>query len=270
MKKLIILFASVFCSLTIEAQVVLKGIAVKMNSSFTPVTGVEIIAQSSTPTLTDGAGAFVLQLPNMEPGDLMFDIQIHKRGMEIVNQKEIEQWVASEDILYKVVLCPAGYIEENKRKFYNIGKSHYQKEYERKLSEIKMEQDKQKTDAQSFQLVMDSLNQEYDKRMKLLDYYADKFARINKDELSEMEKRAISLVEEGNIDGAIRVYEESGIVEQFSKKIAQRDSLNHSIQVTGRLIRQQIEWYEKEGSPASITKSEQLKHVLKRIDNTNL
>ena len=96
------LLSSAFCGLCvlgIQAQVTLKGVAVKMNSDFTPVAGVEVVVQGGVPTLTDGAGTFMLKLPHMEPGDLLFDIRISKQGMEIVNLKEVEQWVASGDIL---------------------------------------------------------------------------------------------------------------------------------------------------------------------------
>ena len=41
---------------------------------------------------------------------------------------------------------------------------------------------------------------------------------INKDELSAMERQAMALVEKGDIDGAIHIYEASGIVEQFSNQ----------------------------------------------------
>ena len=90
------LLSSVFCGLCvlgIQAQVTLKGVAVKMNSDFTPVAGVEVVVQGGVPTLTDGAGTFILKLPHMESGDLLFDIRISKQGMEIVNLKEVEQWV---------------------------------------------------------------------------------------------------------------------------------------------------------------------------------
>ena len=200
------LLSSVFCGLCvlgIQAQVTLKGVAVKMNSDFTPVAGVEVVVQGGVPTLTDGAGTFILKLPHMESGDLLFDIRISKQGMEIVNLKEVEQWVASGDILYKVVLCPKGYIEQSRRKFYNIGKSYYQREYERKLQELRVTRELQQADIATFEQEMSQLSQEYDKRMKLLDYYADKFARINKDELSAMERQAMALVEKGDIDGAI-------------------------------------------------------------------
>lgn len=263
------LLSSVFCGLCvlgIQTQVTLKGVAVKMNSDFTPVAGVEVVVQGGVPTLTDGAGTFILKLPHMESDDLLFDIRISKQGMEIVNLKEVEQWVASGDILYKVVLCPKGYIEQSRRKFYNIGKSYYQREYERKLQELRVTRELQQADIATFEQEMSQLSQEYDKRMKLLDYYADKFARINKDELSAMERQAMALVEKGDIDGAIHIYEASGIVEQFSNKMAQRDSLQQSLQTTRRLIKQQLEWYEKEGGSVSQEKAIQLKQALQQLE----
>lgn len=263
------LLSSVFCGLCvlgIQVQVTLKGVAVKMNSDFTPVAGVEVVVQGGVPTLTDGAGTFILKLPHMESDDLLFDIRISKQGMEIVNLKEVEQWVASGDILYKVVLCPKGYIEQSRRKFYNIGKSYYQREYERKLQELRVTRELQQADIATFEQEMSQLSQEYDKRMKLLDYYADKFARINKDELSAMERQAMALVEKGDIDGAIHIYEASGIVEQFSNKMAQRDSLQQSLQTTRRLIKQQLEWYEKEGGSVSQEKAIQLKQALQQLE----
>ena len=252
------LLSSVFCGLCvlgIQAQVTLKGVAVKMNSDFTPVAGVEVVVQGGVPTLTDGAGTFILKLPHMESDDLLFDIRISKQGMEIVNLKEVEQWVASGDILYKVVLCPKGYIEQSRRKFYNIGKSYYQREYERKLQELRVTRELQQADIATFEQEMSQLSQEYDKRMKLLDYYADKFARINKDELSAMERQAMALVEKGDIDGAIHIYE-----------MAQRDSLQQSLQTTRRLIKQQLEWYEKEGGSVSQEKAIQLKQALQQLE----
>ena len=129
-----------------------------------------------------------------------------------------------------------------------------------------MTRELQQADIATFEQEMSQLSQEYDKRMKLLDYYADKFARINKDELSAMERQAMALVEKGDIDGAIHIYEASGIVEQFSNKMAQRDSLQQSLQTTRRLIKQQLEWYEKEGDSVSQEKAIQLKQALQQLE----
>ena len=48
------LLSSVFCGLCvlgIQAQVTLKGVAVKMNSDFTPVAGVEVVVQGGVRVL---------------------------------------------------------------------------------------------------------------------------------------------------------------------------------------------------------------------------
>ncbi len=262
MKRFLLTAVCLIVSIPGFGQVTLKGIAVKMNSSFTPVAGVEVVAYGGVPDVTDEAGLFFLKLPDASSGDLVFDIRVSKKDMEVVNVKEIEQWVASEDILYKVVLCPKGQIEESRMRFYNVGKTYYQKEYERKLVEIKLERERQQADSLEFERSIAELNMEYDKRMKLLDFYADKFARINKDELSEMERQAFSLVENGQIDEAIQVYEQSGIVEKFAGRLSQRDSLDRSIEATLRLLRQQIDWYEKEGSETSLEKAGQLRALI--------
>ena len=134
------------------------------------------------------------------------------------------------------------------------------------MQELRVTRELQQADIATFEQEMSQLSQEYDKRMKLLDYYADKFARINKDELSAMERQAMALVEKGDIDGAIHIYEASGSVEQFSNKMAQRDSLQQSLQTTRRLIKQQLEWYEKEGGSVSQEKAIQLKQALQQLE----
>ena len=62
MRKLLLLSALCgLCVFSVQAQVTLKGVAVKMNSAFTPVEGVEVVMQGSVPTLTDGAGTFIVR-----------------------------------------------------------------------------------------------------------------------------------------------------------------------------------------------------------------
>ena len=245
------------------SQVTLRGIAVRINSSFTPVPGVEIVMEGASPAVSDGAGAFTVHIPHTEPGDLLFDIQIRKQGMVVVNQKEVEEWTASSDILYKIVLCEPQYLEDQQRKFYNIGKNFYQKEYEKKLKELQKELTEQNLSKSLFEQEISVLNLEFQKRMHLLDIYSSKFARINKDELSAMEKEAIEQVEQGNIDKAISIYQSSGVVEEFKKKVTTRDSLNYAMEVTDRLMRQQIKWYYQEGSKSSLQKAAHLDSLLR-------
>ena len=53
---------------------------------------------------------------------------------------------------------------------------------------------------------------------------------------------------------------------QSGYKMAQRDSLQQSLQTTRRLIKQQLEWYEKEGGSVSQEKAIQLKQALQQLE----
>lgn len=79
-----------------------------------------------------------------------------------------------------------------------------------------------------------------------------------------MEKKALEHVERGEVDEAIRLYEDSKIWETFRAKVGQRDSIAASLEVTRRLLRQQIEWYERIGSDSALQKKRVLKEMLQR------
>lgn len=94
--------------------------------------------------------------------------------MEIVNLREVEQWVASGDILYKIVLCPKGFIAENRRKYYAVGKSNYEREYEKQAAALRRELESSNADEAACRVALEALNAEFDKKMKLLAVYSDR------------------------------------------------------------------------------------------------
>ena len=253
------------CS-TLSAQISIKGIATKISSSSTPVEGVEIILGEGSPCITDSEGRFTIELPHAKAGDMVSVCDVYKKGMELVNEKEVEEWVASEDIVYKIVLCNKGYIESARRKFYNIGRNNYQKNYSQKLKELKLQCEQNSKDSIYFGKRLKELNNEYDRQMKVLKYYADKFARINKDELQETERKAIELVEQGDVDGAIRIYEEMKIYEKFNDRMTQRDSLRENITTTRRMLQRLIDMYMNEGSKESEIKADSIRMRLTEME----
>lgn len=50
----------------------------------------------------------------------------------------------------------------------------------------------------------------------------------------------------------------------FSEQSKQRDSIAASLEVTRRLLRQQIEWYERIGSDSALQKKRVLEEMLQR------
>ncbi len=263
-KRFIILMLSLLFYNVVAAQTTVRGIVMMINSSYEPVSGVSVVASGTSPVVTDNSGTFRLILPYAEPGDLMMNIRIKKNGYEIVNDKEIKEWIVSEDIIYKVILCPEGYLEANRRKYYEIGINIYQTRYEENLKKINKLKEENKVSIEEYERELAGINEEYRKAMSLLDYYSSRFARINKDELSDMEKQAMTFLEAGDIDGAIKVYEDSHIYENFVEKLGQRDSAGLAADKVRQMIENKIELYYIEGTEEAKAKADSLRLFLEQ------
>ena len=92
--------------------------------------------------------------------------------------------------------------------------------------------------------------------------FCDRFARINRDMLSELDRRALALLDAGDIDGAINVYEEAHILETFNEKRQLLDSIATQKSHVADKIREEIRLLEQSNSPQSIARRDSLLHLL--------
>lgn len=250
-----------------QAQCYQKGIAVLINSGSTSVAHVGIIAMGAQPTVTDNAGQFSFFFPRGQPGDPIVGIDVRKSGMEIVNIKEVREWVVSDQIIYKIVLCKQGYLDESRKKYYNLGKDYYQEKYNRNIQRLKKLKHKYILQEENFQKELMDLNLKLERQMEKLEKFADKFARINLDDLNVLDQKAMELVQDGKIDAAILLYENAKIMEEFQSKLARFDTLNSDIIVLKARIIQQLKWYFQMGDTNSILKAERLLDTLHKQDS---
>lgn len=58
--------------------------------------------------------------------------------------------------------------------------------------------------------------------MNQIDQYAEKFARINPDDINAIEKQVLELVNAGKLSEAIELYNKSGIITQAREKLSQK------------------------------------------------
>lgn len=217
-KRLSLFIVCVLFAASLLAQVIQKGVVVELSSGNKPLAGVEILVAGATPTVSDANGAFKIYLPDATTGDPLSINRIYKKGYEIVNEMEVKTRSLSSSVPLKVVLCKSGLLEEARRKYYEIGEDLYYREYLNLASELKKEQQKGNLNRKEYEQQLMKLKEELYESMEKLYYYADLFAHINKDELSEIDVRAFALLEAGKVDEAILVYEESGLVEEFHQK----------------------------------------------------
>lgn len=226
MKNPALILFLLLCALQpVSSQIVQRGIVVELSSGNTPIENVEVRAKGAAPTVSGTGGTFALAFAKAESGDPLLGIEIYKKGYQLVNEKEILSQNISSASPLKIVLCKAGTLEESRRKYYRIGEDRYYGQYLELVDELKKEQLRGRLDKMEYDIQLETYKKEFHDSMNKLYYYADKFARINKDELSEIDAQALLLLEEGRVDEAIQVYEESGLIDEFHQKSNQLRSI---------------------------------------------
>ena len=244
------------------AQVRQKGLVLLQNSGRKPLSQVTILVSGAVPATSDSEGGFSLHFATRKEGDAVRTIDVSKTGYELVNAKDVELWNISQTATFLVVMCPKGSLEESRRKYYKLGEDRYQRLYRQKLKELDRAIAEQKLQEADYQARLEEANRQLQQAMQRLDEFCDKFARINRDMLSELDKQAMALLDKGDIDAAIKVYEDAHLLETFKAKSAARDSLQQEKAFVGEKISEEIRLLEQEGSRKSLQRSDSLKRLL--------
>lgn len=225
------------------AQMCQKGLVALINSKNTPLAGVELVVTGASPAVSDANGYFELQLKNDAEGKMIQFERIHKRGYELVNLKDIETWVVSTERTYKIVMCQKGYLAESRMKFYNMGDDIYRKRYEGTISELNRLIKENRITEEQYQIRLEQAGEEYKKSKEQLDYYADKFSRMNRDELRGIDSIAILRFDSGDVNGAISVYEKADMLEKLINNVESRDQIFRNMSEIMPALVQQIQLY---------------------------
>lgn len=196
-------------------QSIQHGRVFEQNSGFTPLQGVQLDVKDATPEISDQDGRFHLQFTAKTKGQVLFVNSISKAGYLVINQKAIDKWSFAPEKELKVVMSLRSKFEQNLREYYRIGYKNYKERYDSILVRLRSEKERNILNEKEYKKTLDSISNGYKSELETLDYYADIFARINKDELKGVDRIAIRLVDEGKLDSAIAVYEKERLHEKF-------------------------------------------------------
>lgn len=189
-------------SVSLSAQVSQKGNVRIFNSQHTPLPGVQLTAIGAPATDTDNNGEFCFHFLNHKAGTAISSPQAYKKGYEVVNSDMLNGWILSEKRPLDIVMAPEGTIEEQKNHYYAIAIAHFSKLRNKTVQEINHLYAQQKiTQAERAQRLKE-LAEENHTFMNMLDKYAEKFARINPDDITQIEKQVLKLVEDGKLTEA--------------------------------------------------------------------
>lgn len=250
-------------SFSLHAQVTQKGKVVEQNSGLKGIPQVTIMIIGAAPANSDNNGAFSITLPKGKEGGRVLVTDISKAGYEIVNYTEINEWNLSSHHSFNIVMCKRGALEQARRKYYKIGADVYRIRYQKKLEELQQSLQKAKLNKEIYEEKLSVANEELQQAMQKLEMFADKFARINRDELNELDKKAFELLDKGDIDDAIKVYEEARILEQFKEKMATRDSVRNYKETIRPILEKERNWLINEGGETNLHKADSINKILK-------
>ena len=263
----------VFClyglSAHVFSQTAQKGLVVEMNSGNKPVAGVAVMAVGAIPTDSDGNGAFQLVFSKAKPGTPVVITQIYKDGYELVNDTDVKSWTLSGSHQFKIVLCQKGMLDISRRKFYDIGQDRYYTLYLQAQKELKNEKENNKISQKKYEDALSDAMKEYERAMSQLTFYADKFARINKDDLNDLDSRALALMEEGKVEEAIKLYEDAEILKKFTEKVSLRDTASFNINALTEALGKELLLLTEKSDSKSLVKIDSIYTILIQYDSVN-
>lgn len=231
MKKLI-LFLTVFTALNLSAQDKIQWSNVReQNSNKRPVPNAQVIFSDAPPSSSDQNGKLRLAFKDKKPGDLIFMNSIVKTGYELVNNKELQVLkISSTDQLgIDIILAKAGTVDAAKKEYYAVSDKALLAGFNKQKQALQTQIQKAEISQQEYLDKLEDLQDQYDRQRKSLDALAEKFARVNFDDVSKVYKEALELFKAGKIDEAIQKLEAADFLNRSEKRIQERTRIENAI-----------------------------------------
>ena len=214
--SIILLF--LMCLATSAQTINQKGVTYRYNgkNKRTPIGGVYIktVTANNGVVSDESNGTFTLVLNSLQMGSRIGNVRVTKQGMMVFNQQAVDEWSVRKDPLC-LILCNADEFQKQKKNLIAIGESQAKKKYDKKLAELKKQNDAQQLKIDEYYNKLDSLEDEYQNALKHMDEYADVFARIDESEVDTVVQRAIEMFNRGEIEESLRLFEQGNYMKKL-------------------------------------------------------
>ena len=214
-------------------QAHIQGIVLEYNEKQkkTPLGQVEILVQNAGSTVSNADGHFILNFRTLKPGDKVVVRRIEKPQYEIFNRDALDQWTVSRrgDELFTIVMCRSDKFKRLRDKYFQVASQSYALQMKKERDQLAALKREGKLLETEYQSKLQRLSDEYEERLEHLDNYVDRFARIDLSELSKQEAHIIEMVQQGDIDGAIKAYEDMELEYQYEEAAKNRQKTKNAI-----------------------------------------
>ena len=226
-----------------NAQCVQKCVVMEYNETEkkSPLGGVEVLVINAGSTISDSNGNVTLKFRTQKPGDRVTVRRIEKSGYEIFNKDALLQWNITKEGVFQIVMCRSDRFKQIRDNYFAISSASYAKQ--RKAEEAKFQALKKqgRIKQAEYEKEIARIKEEYEQRLMDIDAYIDRFARIDLSELSAEEAKAIELFRNGDIEGAIKAYEDMKLEEQYFQSVKNYQKAEKAADTLGVIIKKHEE-----------------------------
>ena len=187
----------------------------------TPLQGVSLSVQNAGSAMSDAQGALTLQFRTLKAGDAVQLRRIDLAGYEVFNQEAVDAWTISPQRTFTLVLCKSERFKALCEQYNAAASASYERQLKKDKATLEQLRKEGKIRKQEYDQQLAALDQQYNEQLDNLENYVDRFARIDLSEISEEEQKIIELVQQGEIDEAIRRYEELDLLSKYQQQSAE-------------------------------------------------
>lgn len=238
----VLFFIFSLCAIQTYAQTIQNGKIQEYNEreKKTPLEGVELTIRSAGSTVSDKSGNFKLQFLTLKPGERVNVRRIEKLGYEIFNKEAVEQWNINPKEPFVIVMCRSDRFKKLRDNYRNGSLEGLTRKLKQKEAELSKLKQTGKIKELAYREKLGQLREEHEKQLDRLDSYIDRFSRIDLSEISETELEILSLVQEGDMDEAIKRYESLNAVEKYIHENADLKKISDGISQLSALEQSKI------------------------------
>lgn len=216
------------CQLFAQSTQQVKVVEYNGREQKTPLAGVSLTVQNAGSTMSDAQGDLTLQFRSLKAGDPVQLRRLELSGYEVFNQDAVSAWTISPQRPFILVLCKSERFKALCDQYNAAASASYERQLKRdrqKLEDLKKEG---KLKEAEYAQQMSALEAQYNQQLDNLENYVERFARIDLSEISEQEQQIIALVEQGEIDEAIRQYEAMDLLSKYQQQSSEIQEVRNS------------------------------------------
>lgn len=211
----------------------------------TPFEGVSVSAVDASTVMSDAQGQLTLTFRTRKFGDQIQFRRIDCSGYEVMNTEAIEAARISRPSAddpdaskLRIVMAPQQLLRQLRDGYRSVAVQRYEKQLKASEAEIQRLREAGKLAEEEYNERMNQLEEDYEAQLSKLETYIEKFARIDLSDLDADERQIIALVQQGEFEEALALYDKQDLANRLRQSRADQQKLAEASQQIAAAERQ--------------------------------